>query len=45
MTLYKQGKVAEAKEMAAAAQVLTEKEGYKSIRLPAHVLEAFEKLP
>ena len=45
MTLYKEGKVAEAKEMAEAANLLTEKEGYKPIRLPPHVQEAFDKVP
>ena len=45
MTLYKEGKVAEAKEMAEAANLLTEKEGFKPIRLPAHVQAAFNKVP
>ena len=45
MTLYKQGKVAEAKEMLAASDIMTEKQGYKPIRIPPHVQEAFDKLP
>lgn len=45
MTLYKQGKIAEAKEMAAAANVMTEQNGYKAIHLPPHVQAEFDKLP
>lgn len=45
MTLYKQGKIAEAKEMAAAANVMTEQNGYKAIHLPPHVQVEFDKLP
>ncbi len=44
MTLYKQGKVAEAKEMANAAKILTDREGYKAIRLPPHVQQAFDEV-
>lgn len=45
MTLYKQGKIAEAKEMSTAANVMTEQNGYKAIRLPPHVQVEFDKLP
>ena len=45
MALYKQGKIAEAKEMADAANVMMDKNGYQHINLPAHVLRAFEQLP
>lgn len=45
MTLYKQGKIAEAKEMATAANVMTEQNGYKAIHLPPHVQAEFDKLP
>ena len=44
MTLYKDGKIAEAKEMAEAAAALKEKQGLKSFKLPPHVLEAFDAL-
>ena len=44
MTLYKAGKIAEAKEMAQAAEALKEKEGLKPLKLPPHVREAFDKL-
>jgi len=44
MTLYKEGKIAEAKEMAEAAAALKEKQGLKSFTLPPHVLEAFDAL-
>ena len=44
MTLYKEGKIAEAKEMAEAAAALKEKQGLKSFKLPPHVLEAFSAL-
>ena len=44
MTLYKEGKIAEAKEMAEAAAALKEKQGLKSFKLPPHVLEAFNAL-
>ena len=44
MTLYKEGKIAEAKEMAEAAAALKEKQGLKSFKLPPHVLEAFDAL-
>ena len=44
MTLYKEGKIAEAKEMAEAAAALKEKQGLKSFKLPPHVLEAFDAI-
>ena len=44
MTLVKQGKIAEAKEMAEAANILTEQEGFKPIHLPPHVKAAFDEL-
>ena len=44
MTLVKQGKVAEAKEMAEAVNLLTEKEGFKPINLPPYVKAAFDEL-
>ena len=39
MTLYKQGKIAEAKEMAEAANALKKQKGLKELKLPAHVRE------
>lgn len=42
MMLYKAGKISEAKEMAQAADILTDKKGFKPIKLPPHVVEAFE---
>ncbi|MBR0506640.1 MAG: hypothetical protein IJJ84_14670, partial [Kiritimatiellae bacterium] len=42
MTLYKQGKIAEAKEMAEAANVLKRQKGLQELKLPAHVRAAFE---
>lgn len=44
MTLYKQGDVAGAKEMAEAASVLLQKNGYKPLLLPPHVEKAFESV-
>ena len=41
MTLYKQGKIAEAKEMAEAANALKKQKGLKELKLPAHVRAAF----
>lgn len=45
MMLYKEGKVAEAKQMAEAANVLMEQKGYKPIMLPDHVRRAFNAIP
>ena len=45
MKLVKQGKMAEAKEMAKAANLLMEQKGFKPIKLPAHVQKAFDELP
>ena len=45
MTLYKQGKLAEAKEMSKAADAVMSENGFKPMRLPAHVREALDKLP
>ena len=39
MTLYKQGKLDEAKEMAEAANLLKKQKGLKELKLPAHVRE------
>ena len=39
MTLYKQGKFDEAKEMAEAANALKKQKGLKALKLPAHVKE------
>ncbi len=39
MTLYKQGKLDEAKEMAEAANALKRQKGLKELKLPAHVRE------
>ena len=39
MTLYKQGKLDEAKEMAEAANALKKQKGLKDLKLPAHVRE------
>jgi hypothetical protein len=44
MKLVKQGKLAEAKEMAEAANKLMEQKGYKPIMLPAHVQNAFDNI-
>lgn len=44
MTLYKEGKIAEAKEVAEAAAALKDKQGLKSFKLPPHVLEAFDSI-
>ena len=43
MTLYKQGKIAEAKEMAEAANALKKQKGLKELKLPPHVRAAFEE--
>ena len=45
MKLVKQGKMAEAKEMAKAANLLMEQKGFKPIKLPVHVQKAFDELP
>ena len=45
MTLYKQGKVAEAKDMAQAANTMMEQNGYRPINFPKHVQAAFDALP
>ena len=42
MTLYKQGRIAEAREMAEAANALKKQKGLKELKLPAHVRAAFE---
>ena len=44
MTLYKEGKVEEAKQMAEAANLLMEKNGFKPVKLPPHVQEAFDSM-
>ena len=44
MTLYKEGKVEEAKQMAEAANLLMEKKGFKPVQLPPHVQEAFDNM-
>ena len=44
MKLVKQGKVAEAKEMAEAADKLMEQKGFKPIRLPEYVRKAFDDI-
>ena len=44
MTLYKEGKVEEAKQMAEAANLLMEKKGFKPVQLPPHVQEAFDSI-
>ncbi len=44
MTLYKEGKIAEAKRTAEAANLLKEKKGLKPFKLPDHVLDAFDSL-
>lgn len=44
MTLVKEGKIVEAKEMATAAAALKEKQGLKPFKLPPHVLEAFDAI-
>ncbi len=44
MTLYKEGKVEEAKQMAEAANKLMEKQGFKPVQLPPHVQEAFDNM-
>ena len=45
MTLYKQGRVEEAKIMAKAANMLMEKDGFKPVKIPPHVQAAFDQLP
>ena len=45
MKLVKQGKMAEAKEMAKAANLLMEQKGFKPIKLPVHVQKAFDEIP
>lgn len=44
MQLYKQGKIAEAKEMSKAANAVMQESGFKPMRLPAHVQKAFDEL-
>lgn len=44
MTLYKEGKVEKAKQMAEAANLLMEKNGFKPVKLPPHVQEAFDSM-
>ena len=44
MTLYKEGRVVEAKEMAEAANALKEQKGLKPFKVPAHVQEAFDAI-
>jgi len=44
MTLYKEGNVEEAKQMAEAANKLMEKQGFKPVQLPPHVQEAFDNM-
>lgn len=45
LKLYKEGKVAEAKEMAKAANMLMKEKGYKSILIPAHIQAEFDAIP
>jgi len=45
MTLCKEGKMAEAKEMAEAANVMMQQKGYKPVRLPPGLQEKFDALP
>lgn len=45
MTLYKEGRVEEAKIMAKAANMLMEKDGFKPVKIPPHVQAAFDQLP
>jgi len=44
MTLYKEGKIEEAKQMAEAANLLMERNGFKPVRLPPKVQEAFNNI-
>ena len=44
MTLYKEGRVVEAKEMAEAANALKEQKGLKPFKVPVHVQEAFDAI-
>ena len=44
MTLVKEGKLAEARDMAEAANRLKEKKGLKPLKLPAHVQAAFDEM-
>lgn len=44
MTLCKEGRIEEAKEMAQAASKLMERKGLRPFRLPAHVRAAFDEL-
>ena len=41
MMLFKEGKIEEAREKAAALNAVMEEQGYKPLRLPAHVRRAF----
>ena len=45
MTLCKEGKIEEAKEMAGAAKKLMEQKGLRPFKLPPHVQAAFDELP
>jgi len=45
MTLCKDGKIEEAKEMAQAASKLMENQGLRPFKLPPHVQAAFDELP
>ena len=45
MTLYKEGKIAEARDMAEAAEALKSQQGLKPFKIPPHVQEAFDALP
>ena len=45
MTLYKEGRIEEAKIMAKAANMLMEKDGFKPVKIPPHVQAAFDQLP
>ncbi len=44
MTLVKEGKIEEARDMAEAANRLKEKKGLKPLKLPAHVQAAFDEM-
>ena len=44
MMLYKQGKIQEAKDMADASNLLLKEKGFKAMKLPTHVQEAFDRL-
>lgn len=44
MMLVKQGKIQEAKDMAAAANVILKEKGFKELKLPPHVQAAFDSL-